>query len=161
MKELRKKTHISPGLVADGPGIFSDSGVSTTRFTGSFNDVTAHAALQTAAAPPMSPRMSFMPCLRWVSGRKRNAEQRRVIRWIERTYRTGLDADASGVKGDAFPDKNDGRGVFVRCTFVVAVFMLVSGVDEQKSRRVHLEEFGGFVGTFSNGEEGTLGSLEH
>ena len=43
--------------------------------------------------------------------------------WIERTYRTGFDADASGVEGDAFPDKNDGHGVFIRCAFIVTAFM--------------------------------------
>jgi len=51
---------ISPGLVAWPLGMFSVRGVTTDRLMGKPSLATAHAAATTAAAPPISARISFM-----------------------------------------------------------------------------------------------------
>lgn len=54
------RTNISPGLFALGPGKFSQNGAMATKLIGTFNSARPSTAEQTTAAPPMSPRISFM-----------------------------------------------------------------------------------------------------
>ena len=111
---MYEDTYISPGCVAPPPTIFSVMGDATTKSSGNSSRAMASAEASVVAAPPMSARMSFVPCCAKTDMNDKEVKER----WM---YGRGLEANTSGIERDSLADKSERACVGLLGTLAVTV----------------------------------------